>query len=280
MPIDPEFVGQRTRLWSDLMFRMASRKTFAQILATAEKELWLGFESAKVKRHPGSRGSSREEALRSFLESQLPDRFRVTTGEAVDSREKRTGQLDIVIYDKNRTVPLLQEDPGDVLPAESLLAVIEVKSTLTQDELNKCAIAAKAVSDLRPNGRNFLPPRQDGTDASDGDFRCQYSVIAYDTNLREKDWPEKEWERLVKSTKFAAVAPNRIDRVLVLSRGLIVPPSRTGRATKDGEGMLREWFMHLSNFLVREADRRPAFDFQRYVPKKAHDWKKLRDLST
>ncbi len=139
---------------------MSPDGVFDELMDHAEEELWLSFKRARAKEHKLSRGESREEGIVRFLQSRLPSRFRVTSGEAVDADGRRTGQLDIVIYDCNRTVPLLTEKSGDVLPAESLLAVVEVKSTLTQNELDKCARAARAITQLRPGGEKFSTPRQ------------------------------------------------------------------------------------------------------------------------
>jgi hypothetical protein len=252
-------------------------RTFDQLLETAEDQLWLGFKRAGAKRHRGSRGASREDAVARFLAGQLPTRFGVTTGEAVDAGERRTGQLDVVVYDRNLTAPLLQDESGDLLPAESLLAVIEVKSTLTQDELETCAQAAKAIARLRPYGKEFVAARTAGEAADDGRHRCQYSVIAFSSNLGMKDWTSKEWERLKSAATGPKVPLARIDRVLVLDRGMLVPPSATARMTSDdGKGMLREWFLHMSNFLVREAGRRPDFDYQRYGRRRKNPgWHKL-----
>jgi hypothetical protein len=258
------------------MLFMAAR-TFDQLLTSAEDQLWIGFERAQTKQHSVSRGESRENALSAFLASWLPKRFAVTTGEAIDSGERRTGQLDLVIYDRNLTAPLLAEDSGDLLPAESLLAVIEVKSQLTSGELATCARAAKALSHLRPYGKEFVEPRQEGVPADDGRHRCQYSIVAFGTNLSEKDWAEKEWARVTKAVGEAKVSASRIDRVLVLNRGMLVPPSKTARTMPDGaKGMLRDWFLHMTNFLVREAARRPNFDFQAYGRRRKNpNWQKL-----
>jgi len=244
---------------------MTEDAVFDQILESAEQELWTSFERSKAKRHNVLRGFSREEAVAYFLRSQLPKRFEVSTGEAVDAEGARTGQLDIVIYDQNRTVPLLTEKAGDVLPAECLLAVVEVKSVLTVVELESCAKAAGAISRLRLHGKTLLTPRQQGLDASDGQPRCQYSVLAFDSNLSKDDWADREWDRLVNACQAEEVTPERIDRVLVLNRGMLVPPSKRAKVEADGKGLLRDWFLHLSNFLVREADRRPTFMFQDYA---------------
>jgi uncharacterized protein DUF6602 len=255
---------------------MSSDGVFDELMDHAEEELWLSFKRAKAKKHNLSRGESREEGIALFLQSRLPSRFRVTSGEAVDAGGRRTGQLDIVIYDCNRTVPLLTEKSGDVLPAESLLAVVEVKSTLTQNELDKCAKAARAITQLRPGGEKFSAPRQRGRDASDGKLRCQYSVIAYNSDLASDEWCEREWKRLRKATKSAGISRRNIDRVIVFNRGMLVPPSKTGRASNDEKGMLRHWFLHLTNFVIREADRRGGFDFQDYGRRKREpDWKRL-----
>src|SRR5438105_4157820 len=82
-----------------------STRTFDQLLVDAEEQLWLGFRRARAKQHRGSRGTSREHGLAHFLTGQLPVRFGVTTGEAIDAEERRTGQLDVVIYDRNITAP-------------------------------------------------------------------------------------------------------------------------------------------------------------------------------
>lgn len=239
--------------------------TFHQLLAHAEDQLWLGFNRAREKKHPGSRGASREEALARFLKSQLPARFGVTTGQAVDSDDRSSGQLDVVIYDRNLTAPLLTEDTGDLLPAESLLAVVEVKSRLTAPELEKCAKAAKAISLLQPYGASFVASRQAGSSADDGRHRCQYSVVAFESDLVNSGWPDNEWKRLKAAASTTGVAPERIDRVLVLDRGMLVPPSATARSVSSGgKHMLRDWFLHMSNFVIREAARRPNFDFQSY----------------
>lgn len=254
-----------------------SMRTFDQLLDDAEDQLWLGFERARAKVHRGSRGSSREDALATFLTEQLPARFGVTTGEAVDAGDRRSGQLDVVIYDRNATVPLLAEKSGDLLPAESLLAVVEVKSTLTKEALVQSANAAKAISRLRPYEASFVAPRKDGLAAGDGMHRCQYSIVAFGSDLAKGEWHAAEWKRFTEAMATASVDQDKVDRVLVLDRGMLVPPSQTARLEPNGgKGMLREWFLHMTNFLVREAARRPAFDFQAYGRRTTNpSWKKL-----
>jgi hypothetical protein len=73
-------------------------------------------------------------------------------------------------------------------------------------------------------GQQGQPPEQP---------RCQYSVIAYNTDLARDKWCEKEWKRLRKATRSAGISRRNIDRVIVFNRGMLVPrPLRpAGRAT-------------------------------------------------
>jgi hypothetical protein len=255
---------------------MSNDGTFEDLMRAAEEQLLLGFELAARFRHKGLRGSSREQVIADFLTGQIPSRFGVTAGEAIDADGRRTGQLDIVVYDRYATAPLLKREAGDLLPAEALLAVIEVKSVLSQKELNMAAGAARRISQLRPFGEAFVPARKQGADF-DGRCRCQYSVVAFTSNLGENNWPTKEWGRVIKAATKTAVNTERIDRVLVLDRGMLVPPTKTAKQkTGECEVLLRHWFLHMINFVQREAARRKRFEFDPYGRQpSAAGWTKL-----
>lgn len=79
----------------------------------------------------------RELFVRHFLDKVIPPVFRIGTGEAVDRFATRSGQLDIVV--EYPFFPCLSGLPGEVqiYLAESVAAIIEIKSDLTKqwDEL-------------------------------------------------------------------------------------------------------------------------------------------------
>lgn len=251
---------------------------FTKLMFDAERELWRAFEEAGVFAHGGDRGSARESALAKFIDQRLPERFCVTSGEAIDSAGNRTGQLDLAIFDRNMTAPLLRGDGLDLLPAEALLAVVEVKSTLDREDYVGITRGAKAVADLLPYGKKFVRPRSDGAGAEDGAFRCQYSVVAYSSDLGGDEWLVKESARLSDVATEQGAIPGNVERLTVLDRGILLPAQNRGRALSAGEAkvMLREWFVHLTNFVIREANRRPAFDFQGYARRpEGSDWARL-----
>jgi hypothetical protein len=212
-----------------------------------------------------SHGAAREGSIASFLETHLPERFAVTTGEAVDSQDRRSTQLDVIVYDRNLSAPLLRAtDKGDLVPAEALLAVIEAKSKLTKAQAENCCSAVASLARLRPYGKPFIAPREGGQHA-EGRVRCQYSVLAFDTDLGTRKWADSEWARIQAAATSEEAPLERIDRIAVLTRGLLLPPDCEAIVIADAPGVLRDWFLHLTNFLVRESSRRAPYDWSAYL---------------
>ena len=96
--------------------------------------------------------ANREAFCRLFLQGHLPPGFRVTTGEIIDCYSNLTGQLDVIIV--NDVCPRMTIDTTNSViapvPADSVLGVIEVKTTLTQDALKKALSQMRPVKALMP----------------------------------------------------------------------------------------------------------------------------------
>ena len=101
--------------------------------------------------------ANRETFCRLFLQSHLPNGYRVTTGEITDSFNNKTGELDVIIV--NDLAPRLSLDPtGSIISpilADSVLGVIEVKTTLTSENLRKALNQLRPVKSLMPMNRFF-----------------------------------------------------------------------------------------------------------------------------
>lgn len=239
---------------------------FDRLLALAENQLWADFDRAGVFDHSGVIGSTREIAVAQFLREHLPQRFVVTSGKAVDSNGLLTPQLDLIIYDSYLSAPLLRRLTGpELVPAEALIAVVEVKSMFSREETKRCLQAARALSTLRVYGGCFVQSRVGGAHAADGAPRCMYSILAFESDLAASGWAANEWNRLQDVGSELGADISRIDRLTVLTRGLLVPPTCTALPAEDGKGILRDWFLHLSDFLVREAARRVPYDWHPYA---------------
>ena len=117
------------------------------------KKLIVDFEvqfSAEQVSHPGERGGLLEEALKNFLTNVLPSRVGIGSGQIVEALEKRpSNQIDIILYDALNYPLLLNEKPYQLFISESVLTVIEVKSTLNKTQLAKGLMNIASVKKLR-----------------------------------------------------------------------------------------------------------------------------------
>jgi len=268
-----------TKTW---VSRRMPSEDFSGAISDASKQIWLDWEKASRLRHKGLKGKGRELPVETFLSQRLPKTFSVVNGEALDRFGRRTGELDLMVFDAGRNAPLIQSysqggtKGSALLPAEALLCVIEVKSILTRTELEHCYAAAALVRSLRPFGKRFVGPRSAGAPANDHNHRCMYLIFAYSSDLSADDWIKKEWKRLTEVAAGQKVDPTVIDRVLVLDRGLIDPAHKMGKVSEQkGEDTFFDWYLHLSNFAARENARRPQIDWQYYGGKISPGWTRM-----
>jgi hypothetical protein len=243
-------------------------------LEEAEQNLLSAFEKSSKTKHPGSKGDARAKNVADFLQKRLPSGYGVLChGEIVDYLDARSGEIDILIFDRVRN-SVLSEDPLWA-PAESLLAYIEVKSRLSREELTSSYLAAKRINSLKPFKRPFTLAASDSkTDAADS-LRCFRTLFAYGTDLTEEDWLNKEWGRVIQASTAAECEPGSIDRILVLNRGMINPPSGTGTDQFQVSSVFQQWYINLTNFLARENARRPPVDWELYSKTRIPGWRRL-----
>lgn len=94
--------------------------------------------------HPVAVGDGTELSWKEMLDEFLPSRYSVAKGFVVDSNNRCSKQIDIIIYDRNFS-PLLWNWGGHLyIPAESVYAVFEVKQD--HEAVNFTAAAEKAAS--------------------------------------------------------------------------------------------------------------------------------------
>ena len=95
--------------------------------------------------HTGVKGTIREVLIRDLFRPLLPADLGVGTGQIAASDGVLSPQQDVVIYSKDILPPALFEDTIGVFPVESVLATVEVKTTLTATELKSAHDAALMV---------------------------------------------------------------------------------------------------------------------------------------
>jgi hypothetical protein len=250
---------------------------FQGVLEAARRQLLLDFDAAKGFAHSGIRGEERAEALGAFLRSRLPPAFGVSTGEVIDRRDRRTGQLDLIIYDQTVTRAVYAGQRNELYPCEAVYAIVEVKSLFTRAEAAVCLRAAQKLRSLRPFGERLVNARSEGNAADDSAHRCMYVIFSYATDLGQDDWLQKEYSRLVDVAREEQTSISSIDRLLVLDRGILNPLRSQGRSSANDPGALfAEFFLHLTNFVERERRRRPALSWQTYALPRSSGWTTLK----
>lgn len=113
-----------------------------------EKVLIAQSSTAKNAGHPNLRGGPREWFIRDFLQAHLPSTLEIGQGEIIDinsSPNPASGnyrpQVDVVIY--RRDLPKISYSQTDfAYLVEGVMATIESKSEITDEELRKANIAA------------------------------------------------------------------------------------------------------------------------------------------
>jgi len=265
--------------------RYASKK-LSERMKQAGEQLALDFRTATEFDQAGARGEYREEGVRKFLSNQLPSRYAIETGFVYDARDETSGQLDVMIYRAHDTPPLLT-GKSFLVPCESLLAAVEVKSELNADEIRDSLKIAQSIRQLSPFGKHFIdaPRRGDPAVASDMP-RCQFSIFAFSTDLKPgDDWLVREGARLRRYAKELDIPMQWVDRLIVLDRGIINCVEGRGHdSVRSGQSALQIWFVHLLNFLRREDERRKGIDIDIYTGQDRWmalpDWESTREAKS
>lgn len=243
------------------------------ILARAESRMWTEFSDAGAFDNTGDIGEARERALARFLSERLPSRYKVARGEVIDASGLQSGQTDILIYDGSSVTPLLTRDDGLVLlPAEALLATVEVKSNLTAEEIRRSVRGLVNLRKLRPYASPWGLARQGGKHADDGLPTFFATVFAYSTTIVAENWRAGEIQRVREECAGLQAPTQWVDRVVVLSRGIVLPSAGRVATFSAEQQVLGLWFYQLMNFLARETARRAPFPWSLYERSLSPEW--------
>lgn len=179
-----------------------------------------------------------------------------------------------MIYDNSRNIPFYTGGHY-ILPAEALLASIEMKSRITQEETRKIIKSVSTLKGLRPFGK--LPDISKKQRSSDERVTCRYfySVFAYGTDIAETNWAKNEMDRIRRVAFEEKKDETLIDRIFVLDRGLVNPCDSIGKETNDNAESLLYFYMNLLNFLQRENNRRQTAPYLDYAGKLSKGWTKI-----
>lgn len=121
----------------------------------------LIFQSEEAKNglhHAGEFGRYREQLLRSFMASFLPNRLAVGDGFVITMMGDRSTQCDAIFYDRDTTPHLSAAGGLAMFPIEVCAAVGEVKSKLSFPQLKEALAKLRATKKMRADMPVFFAP--------------------------------------------------------------------------------------------------------------------------
>ena len=128
------------------------------LFQTISQKMRADFKASAQVKHPGSKGTIRENYLRNFLDNgRLPTKYGVGTGEVVGRVRDTSGQCDVIVYDRLNGVTLLYDETVQVFPVDCIYGIIEVKSALSKPEFLDALEKIKVLKEMAPRGTFARP---------------------------------------------------------------------------------------------------------------------------
>lgn len=180
--------------------------------------------------HAGNRGTERENILEEFLTPLLAERFAIGQGEIQATNGTWSKQEDLIIYDRINCPRLFVGHRSQIFPAESVAAVIEVKTRLGSKEIEEAATnIAKARSLAKIGKATHIEP---GKIAFGSPTPILGILFAYDLSIG-LDTFRKRWDQAQSSRP----SEQRINLTCILGKMVILHIDQTyrlwDRAGKD-----------------------------------------------
>lgn len=236
----------------------------------AAKEFGAALIKSGSIEHRGNKGGAREEYVRDFFRARLPKSFAVAQGEVVDLNGTASPQLDVMFYNQTKDFALVAGST-EILAAEALLASIEVKSKLTKAEIEKSALAARAIRELRPYDKPLGGTNVRESAQSEAIGRYYHCIFAFDSDLGKENWLSGEFARV----RVECGGEHVIDALYVLGRGLLNLTSGMGLSEDASGCAISNFYFSILNFIQRESGRRRETPYYRYFTNPRDTWVKV-----
>lgn len=98
--------------------------------------------------HPGTKGDAFELNWIGWLTDYLPKRYTIDKAFVIDCNGNMSDQIDVVIYDRQYSPFVFNQDGALYVPAESVYAIFEVKPELNKEYIEYAANKAESVRKL------------------------------------------------------------------------------------------------------------------------------------
>ncbi len=141
-----------------------SNITIPGLLSDAAKLLHDEFEFIrKSNPHSGDKGEEVENILKEFLNTHLPQRFRSCSGIIIDNENNISRQIDVIIYDALSSPVYRYSTKTQIIPFDTVVAVIEVKSCLNKTEIEDAYTKIASCKGLKKSPLSQMDQRPTGS---------------------------------------------------------------------------------------------------------------------
>jgi Domain of unknown function (DUF6602) len=132
------------------------------LLASLHNDIERRLQAAREAfGHPVTKGDASEHVWLELLKKYLPHRYEAAKAHVVDSHGDFSGQIDVVVFDRQYSPFIFHHEAQTIIPAESVYAAFEAKQSIDADEVG---YAQKKVASVRRLHRTSLPiPHAGGT---------------------------------------------------------------------------------------------------------------------
>jgi hypothetical protein len=129
---------------------VSEKSTIAGLISKAARRLREDFEDIReTVPHSSEKGGETEDKVREFLNGHIPKRFHATKGFVIDSDNQMSDHQDVIIYDAQSSPMYKYEGANQIIPADAVAAIIEIKSVLNKSQLEDAYAKIAEVKRLR-----------------------------------------------------------------------------------------------------------------------------------
>jgi hypothetical protein len=210
--------------------------------------------------HPGTKGAATENRWRKLLNDYLPERYKAEPAFVIDSNGNISEQIDIVIFDRQYSPFLFNQDGVLYIPAESVYATIEVKQEINKSEIE---YAGKKAASVRKLLRTSAPiPHAGGTFSPKKPFNTLSVFLAAHSTWKNPF--ANPFKRTIKGLKLKS----QIDLGCIINEGsFLINYSQDCEpefSVVSGENHLMFFFFTLLSKL-QALGTAPAVNFEKYA---------------
>lgn len=138
-----------------------------------------------IVRHPAAKGGATELEWTSMLSTYLPRRYCAAKAFVIDADGRISDEIDIVIFDRQYSPFILEQNGVTFIPAECVYAVIEVKQELNGRNI---AYAQRKAASVRRLKRTSIPiPHAGGIYEAKVPAKILAGIVTLSGKLSQKD---------------------------------------------------------------------------------------------